>query len=151
MQSSGSNLEEKMVSSNCFTSTEEELNSVGELSKVCSQSVPKCLYLALIGRRDILWSLIKLTRSITKWTKACDTRLSRLISYIHHTCDYKQIVTWETLPNNADWDCFKTPILQDILRIQNLHQVEQCAFSEVIRLFQSVGCVRNKLQFRTLQ
>ena len=25
---------------------------------------------------------------------------------------------WETLPNNADWDCFKTPILQDILRIQ---------------------------------
>ena len=25
-----------------------------------------------------------------KWTKACDKRLSRLISYIHHTCDYKQ-------------------------------------------------------------
>ena len=22
------------------------------------------------------------------------------------------IVMWETLPNNADWDCFKTPILQ---------------------------------------
>ena len=21
-------------------------------------------------------------------------------------------VMWETLPNNADWDCFKTPILQ---------------------------------------
>ena len=28
------------------------------------------------------------------------------------------IATWETLPNNADWDCFKTPILQEILRIQ---------------------------------
>ena len=26
---------------------------------------------------------------------------------------------WETLPNNADWDCFKTPILREILRIQN--------------------------------
>ena len=26
---------------------------------------------------------------------------------------------WETLPNNADWDCFKTPILQEILRIEN--------------------------------
>ena len=37
---------------------------------------------------------------------------------------------WETLQNNADWDCFKTPILQEILRIQNLHQVEHCAFSE---------------------
>ena len=28
---------------------------------------------------------------------------------------------WQTLQNNADWDCFKTPILQEILRIQNLH------------------------------
>ena len=32
----------------------------------------------------------KLARSITKWTKTCDKRLARLISYIHHTCDYKQ-------------------------------------------------------------
>ena len=56
---------------------EEELKSVGELSKVCSQIVVKCLYLGL-------------ARSITKWTQACDKRLSCLISYIHHTCDYKQ-------------------------------------------------------------
>ena len=28
-------------------------------------------------------------------------------------------------------------------------RVEHCAFSEAIHLFQSVGCVRNKLQFRT--
>ena len=26
----------------------------------------------------------------TKWTKACDKPLSRLIFYIHHTCEYKQ-------------------------------------------------------------
>ena len=32
----------------------------------------------------------KLARSITKWTKACDKRLNRLISYIHHTCEYKE-------------------------------------------------------------
>ena len=32
----------------------------------------------------------KLARSITQWTKACDKRLNRLISYIHHTCEYKQ-------------------------------------------------------------
>ena len=25
---------------------------------------------------------------------------------------------WVTLQNNADWDCFKTPILREILRIQ---------------------------------
>ena len=32
----------------------------------------------------------KLSRSITKWTKACDKRLNRLISYNHPTCEYKQ-------------------------------------------------------------
>ena len=71
-------------------SKEEELKSVGELSKVCSQIVLKCLYLARFGRPDILWSVNKLARSITKWTRACDKRLNRLISYIHHTCEYKQ-------------------------------------------------------------
>ena len=47
-------------------------------------------FLARIGRPDILWSVNKLARSITKWTKACDKRLNRLISYIHHTSEYKQ-------------------------------------------------------------
>ena len=69
---------------------EEEMKSVGELSHVCSQIVLKCLYLARIGRPDILWSVNKFARSITKWTKACDKRLNRLISYIHHSCEYKQ-------------------------------------------------------------
>ena len=45
--------------------------------------------LARIGRPDIPWSVNKLARSITKWAKACDKRLNRLISYIHHTCEYK--------------------------------------------------------------
>ena len=40
---------------------------------------------------DILWSVKKFARSITQSrTKACDKRLNRLISYIHHTCEYKQ-------------------------------------------------------------
>ena len=29
------------------------------------------------------------------------------------------IVMWVILLNSADWDCFKTTILQEILRIQN--------------------------------
>ena len=68
----------------------EETKSVGELSHVCSQIFLKYLYLARIGRPDILWSVSKLARSITKLTKTCDKRLNRLISYIRHTCDYKQ-------------------------------------------------------------
>ena len=130
---------------------EEELKSVGDLAKVCSQIVVKCLYLARIGRPDILWSVNKLARSITKWTKACDKRLSRLIPYIHHTFEYKQHCYVGKLPNSADWDCSKTPILQEILRTRNPLLVVHCAFSEVIRLFQSAGRVRNKLQFRTVQ
>ena len=73
-----------------FKEEEEETKSVGKLSNACSQIVLKCLYLARIGRPDILWSVNKLARSITKWTKACDKRLNRLISYIHRTCEYKQ-------------------------------------------------------------
>ena len=68
----------------------EELESVGELSEVCSQIVLKSLYLVRFGRPDILWSVIKLARSVTKWTQACDKRQARLISYIHRTNDYRQ-------------------------------------------------------------
>ena len=54
------------------------------------ENCQKSLNLARTGRPDILWSANKLARSITKWTRACDRRLIRLISYIHHTCEYKQ-------------------------------------------------------------
>ena len=70
-------------------SKEEELKSVGELTKVCSQIVLKCLYLARIGRPDISWSLNKLASAVIMWTRVCDKRLARLISYIHNTCEYK--------------------------------------------------------------
>ena len=63
---------------------EEDMKSVGELSQQCSQIVLKCLNLARIERPDILWSVNKFARSITKWTKACDKRLNRLISYFSH-------------------------------------------------------------------
>ena len=49
---------------------EEEMKYVGELSKVCSQIVLKCLDLARIGRPDVLWSVNKLARSITFVTNA---------------------------------------------------------------------------------
>ena len=115
---------------------EEEMKSVGELSHVCSQIFLKCLCLARIGRPDILWSVNKLARSITKWTKACDKRLNRLISYIHHTCEYKQYCHVCNTAKNADWDCFKTLTSREILKIRNPLLEEHCAFLEVIHLFQ---------------
>ena len=72
------------VSNHCLDDhhfKKEDLESVGELSEVCSQIALTCLYLARIGRPDILWSVNKLARSVTKWTGACDIRLARLISF----------------------------------------------------------------------
>ena len=78
------------------TTSKKKMKSVGELSTTCSQIVLKCFHLARIGRLDILWSVNKLARSITKWTKACDKRLNRLISCIPHTSEYN-IVMWVVL------------------------------------------------------
>ena len=58
---------------------------------------------------------------------------------------------WETLPNNADWDCFETPILQEILRIQNLRQVEHCAFLEAVHFVPISWMCKKQIQFRTVQ
>ena len=49
-----------------------------------------CSEMFIFGRLDILWSVNKVARSITKWTKASDKRLCRLRPYIHHTSEYKQ-------------------------------------------------------------
>ena len=106
----------------------EELVTVGEWSKVCSQ-IGLCL--ARIGRLDILWSVNKLARAVTMWTRACDKRLARLISYIHHTSEFKQHChVGETLHNNADWDCFRTLFLTEILKTETSTSVEFCVSLE---------------------
>ena len=92
--------------------------SVENLSKVYSQIDRNYLYVKRVGKLDILWSVNKLARSITKWIKACDKRPSLLIFfYIHHKKKTKNIAMWKTLLNKVDQDCFKTPILKEILRI----------------------------------
>ena len=112
------------------------MKSVGELSNVCSQIVLKYLYLARIGRPDILWSVNKLARSIIKWTKICDKRLNRLISYIHHTCEYKQychvgntVKQWQTRTVSRLW-----------LRRRSW-RFEIHVWRNIVRLFGSHTCV----------
>ena len=120
--------------------------SVGEMSNTCSQIVLKCFYLARIGRPDILWSVNKLARSITKWPKVCDKRLNRLISYIHHTCEYKH----HCHVGNTAKQC-RLGLFQDSDFAGDLDREEHYVYSEVIHLFQEVGCVRNRLPFLTVQ
>ena len=130
---------------------EEELKSVGELSNTCSQIVLKCLYLARIGRPDILWSVISSHDPSQNGAKLVTNAWIDWFRIFIIRVNTNNIAMWVILLSNADWDCFRTLISREILKIQNLHQVEHCVFSEVIRLFQSVGCVRNELQFRTVQ
>ena len=61
----------------------EESELVGELSTVCSHIVLKYLYLARIGRPDILRSLNRLARAITKWTKSCDKQTLGTFDLVH--------------------------------------------------------------------
>ena len=60
------------------------------------------------GRPDILWSVNKLARADTKWTRACDKRWARLISYLHHTRDHRQYCHVE----NAEQHC-RIGVFQD--------------------------------------
>ena len=130
---------------------EEKMKSVGEVSQVCSQIVLKCLYLARIGRPDILWSVNKLARSITKWTKACDKRLNRLISYIHHTSEYKQYCHVGNTAKQCRLGLFQdSDFAGDLEDSKSTSGGTLCIFGS-IRLFQSVGCVRNKLQFSSTE
>ena len=64
--------------------------------------------------------------------------------------DTDNIVMWGILLNNADWDCFKTLILQETWKTRSQHQEEFYAFSEVARSCQEVGCARNRLLFHTV-
>ena len=62
---------------------EEEMKPVEELSHVCSQIVLKCLYLARIGRPDILWSLTIL------WNSANPVKIFPGIGVRRHCTDRK--------------------------------------------------------------
>ena len=110
---------------------EEELGSVGELPKVCSHIVLKCLYLARIGT-----PVNKLARAVTKWTRACDKRLARLISCIHHISDFKQYCHVGNTAQQCILGLFQDSDLLETLKTQNQPQDGSCVFSEVTRLCQ---------------
>ena len=56
---------------------------------VPNSSLKACIWHGLVDL-TFLWSVNKLARSVTKWTRACDRRLPRLIAFIHHTDDHRQ-------------------------------------------------------------
>ena len=130
---------------------EEEMKSVGELSHVCSQIVVKCLYLERLGRPDILWSVNKLARSITKWTKACDKRLNRLISYIHHTCEYEQYCYVGNTAKQCRLGLFQDSDFAGDLEDSKSTSGGTLCILEVLHFSNKLDVQETKLQFRTVQ
>ena len=99
-----------------------------------------------------LWSVNRLARSITIWTKACCIRLSRLISYIHHTCEYKQYCHVGKTAKQCRLGLFQdSDFAGDLEDSKSTSGGTLCIFGSHIRLFQLAGCVRNKLQFHRVQ
>ena len=86
--------------------TEEDTDTVGTLDKVASRIVLKVLYLARMGRPDVLWSVNTLARKVTKWTTGCDKRTMRLISYLQKTKDWGQVCFVGDHPQDCWIACF---------------------------------------------
>ena len=58
---------------------------------------------------------------------------------------------WVIRHSNVDWDCSKTQILLETLKILNLLREESWVSWEVENSFLLVGCARNKLQSLIVQ
>ena len=69
----------------------EDFEKPGVLADECAKIVLKALWPARIGRPEILWAVNTLARNVTKWTKADDKRLLRLISYMWCTKTHVQV------------------------------------------------------------
>ena len=79
----------------------EEFETEGLLSKDAATIVMKCLYGARFVRFDLLWPIRNLARKASKWTKACDRRLYRLMCYLNSTLDH----SLEAFIGDAPEDC----------------------------------------------
>ena len=103
---------------------EEEIGICGELSKVCLAHRlfwNVFSWLVLVGP-NLLWSVDKLARAVTKWTEARDKLLARLISYIHHTCEFrKHSTTIQIRIVSRFWFCGKPRRLKINIRWTLMH------------------------------
>ena len=90
---------------------------------------------------------ISIARSITKWTKACDKLLNRLISNIHHTCEYKQYC----YVGNTAKKC-RLGLFQDSNYAGDFEDSKSTT-GGILCIFGSntFGCARNRLRSHTVQ
>ena len=66
---------------------ESDFETEGELSDIAAKVLMKNLYGARTCRWDLLHAINTLAREVTKWNKACDIRLHKLMCYIQQSVD----------------------------------------------------------------
>ena len=136
------------VSHNCFDDhqfKQGELQSVEEISDVCTQIVVK-LFLARIGRPDILVSVNQLMRSVSEMDSGMWQTLGKWFrTFITQTISDKSVIR-QTRHSIVDWVHFKILIFLVIMRTQDQPQDVFFVFLGCRTFFpQSVGYSRNKL------
>ena len=118
---------------------QEELESVGELSKVCSHIV----LLTCCGQSQSL----QLTRSVAKLTQTCNRRLTRLIFYIHHTKNSQSYCRVGITTQHCRLFFSIALTLLTVLRNQNQSQDVFSVFLEIKHSSQSTRWVTKRLSF----
>jgi hypothetical protein len=69
----------------------------GVLKSVASKILMKILYGARFARSDLLRAVGALACQVTKWTRLCDKKLLRLVSYINSSLNLR-MVSWVSDP-----------------------------------------------------
>ena len=100
--------------------------------RIVTSMLPNCFEMFILGTNWKPWY------SMVQWTNLHDQSrngpkpvTNAWIDWFHTFITHvntNSIAMWVILQNNADWDCFKTPVLREILRIQNPLLEEHCAF-----------------------
>jgi hypothetical protein len=75
----------------CSTRKGEAEEAGGELAPIAARVLMKVLYGARMCRYDLLRVTCRLATRITKWSKACDRALHRLMAYINSTLDIRMV------------------------------------------------------------
>ena len=68
--------------------TDEDRASPGVLEQDAAKIIMKMLYGARLVRYELLWPICSIARMVSKWSRAEDKRLYRLICYLNSTTDH---------------------------------------------------------------
>ena len=118
----------------------EELKSVGELSKVCSQIVLKWLYGLSTNLQEQSQNGLWLATGV--WQYLFHTFITQMTTDTICMCATRLSI--------VDWVYFETQTLLATLRIQYQPRVESYVSLEPEHLSPLVGCARNKRQYPTV-